>query len=135
MSRDHADELQMPVLLYVEDEPLIRELVTETLKEAGYSVLVACSGDQGLKLFNAKSETIRGLVTDINLGAGIDGWGLASAARDKKADLAVVYVSGESGHQWASRGVPNSLMITKPFAPAQVVVAISSLLVAADTAP
>jgi hypothetical protein len=31
--------------------------------------------------------------------------------------------------------VPKSLMIAKPFAPAQVVVAISSLLVAADTAP
>ena len=37
--------------------------------------------------------------------------------------------------EWASRGVPTSLMITKPFAPAQVVVAISSLMVASDTAP
>jgi hypothetical protein len=62
------------------------------------------------------------------------GWDLACAARERAGDLPIVYVSGASGHEWASRGVPNSLMITKPFAPVQVVVAISSLLVASDTA-
>ena len=59
----------------------------------------------------------------------MDGWELACAAREQASDLPVIYVSGASGHEWASRGVPGSLMIAKPFAPAQIVVAISSLLV------
>ena len=37
-----------------------------------------------------------------------------------------------SDHDWTSKGVPHSVMIAKPFAPAQVVVAISSLLVRTD---
>jgi two-component system cell cycle response regulator CpdR len=42
-------------------------------------------------------------------------------------------MSGDSGHDWSSKGVPNSLMIAKPFAVAQIVTAISNLLVAEDT--
>jgi hypothetical protein len=43
----------------------------------------------------------------------------------------LMYVSGGSPQAWASDGVPNSIMITKPFAPAQVVTAISGLINAA----
>lgn len=45
------------------------------------------------------------------------------------ADLAV---SAASEHQWASQGVPGSVMIAKPFAAAQLVVAVSTLLVASS---
>jgi hypothetical protein len=42
--------------------------------------------------------------------------------------LPVIYVSGASHQDWTSKGVPESVMIAKPFAPAQIVVAISGLL-------
>lgn len=135
MPADQANAVQMPLILLVEDEVLIREMMVEALEAAGFSILAAGDAPQALVLFEENGSQIRGLVTDINLEDGMNGWELACAAREQASDLPVVYVSGASGHEWASRGVPNSLMITKPFAPAQIVVAISSLLVASDTAP
>ena len=135
MSADEADALAMPLILLVEDEFLISEMLVEALEGAGFSTLVAGNGDGAIKLFEENCDTIRGLVTDINLDDGMNGWDLARAAREQASELPVIYISGASGHEWASQGVPKSLMITKPFAPAQVVVAISSLLVAADTTP
>lgn len=135
MSSDQADALAMPLILIVEDEFLIREVVVDGLEEAGFSTLAVADGEAGLALLKQRCGEIRGLITDIDLSDGMNGWELACSARERASDLPVVYVSGASGHEWASRGVPNSLMIAKPFAPAQVVVAISSLLVASDTAP
>ena len=132
MSADEAKARVTPLLLLVEDEVLTREMLVEALEEAGFSTLVAVDARAATPLFEERSGEIRGLVTDISLGHDMDGWQLARAAREVASDLPVVYISGSSGHEWAARGVPNSLMITKPFAPAQVVVAISSLLVASD---
>lgn len=129
MSADEAEAFAMPLILLVEDEALICEMLIEALEEAGFSTLAAGDAKTAVRLFGENTEKIRGLVSDINLGDGMDGWELARAAREWASDLPVVYVSGASGHQWASRGVPHSLMITKPFAPAQIVGAISSLLV------
>jgi hypothetical protein len=42
-------------------------------------------------------------------------------------------VTGASAHDWESHGVPHSIVLQKPFAPAQLVVAISSLLTKTDT--
>jgi DNA-binding response OmpR family regulator len=135
MSADDADAVPMPLILVVEDELLISEMVVDALEQAGFSTLVAPNVEGAIVLLEQNGDAIRGLVTDINLDDGVDGWELARRAREHASDLPVVYVSGASGHEWASRGVPNSLMITKPFAPAQVVVALSSLLVATDSAP
>lgn len=135
MSADDADALPMPLILLVEDEVLIREMLVEALKEAGFSTLVSSTAQGAIGLFEENGEEIRGLVTDINLDDGVDGWELARRAREHAADLPVVYISGASGHEWASHGVPHSLMITKPFAGAQIIVALSSLMAATDTTP
>ena len=135
MAADEADAFAMPLILLVEDDNLIREVLVEVLEDAGFSTRVAADAQGAVALFAENCDEIRGLVTDINLGDGIDGWELARTAREHASDLPVVYVSGASGHEWASQGVPNSLMIAKPFAPAEIVVAISSLLVASDSMP
>lgn len=121
-----------PLLLYVEDEPLIQNLVVIDLEEAGFNLVVADNGEQALQLLAAHAAELRGLVTDVNLGAGPDGWEIARAARQSIGGLPVVYVSAASDHDWTSQGVPGSTMIAKPFAGAQLVVAISSLLVVSD---
>lgn len=122
----------VPLLLYVEDEHLIQHFVIDSLQEAGFKLVVADSGEQALDLIAAHAQEIRGLVTDVNLGAGLDGWDVAKAARQSIDGLPVVYVSAVSGHEWTSQGVPGSTMIAKPFAASQLVVAISSLLVVSD---
>jgi len=135
MPPDPAPEMAAPVLLYVEDEMITQDLVEASLREAGFEVLTASDGTQALNLLGKPNGTLRGLITDINLGDGPDGWEVACKARQMTSGLPVVYVSGASDSDWTSRGVPNSVMIAKPFAPAQVVVAISSLLVSTDTTP
>ncbi len=124
-----------PILLYVEDEAITQDLVEEALREAGFEVLTASDGHEALAQLGAKSGVLRGLITDINLGDCPDGWEVARNARESINGRAVVYVSGACEHEWTAKGVPNSLMIAKPFAPAQIVVAISSLLVASDSTP
>lgn len=124
-----------PVLLYVEDEAITLCLVEEALREAGFEVLTASEGHEAIARLGEKAGVLRGLIADINLGDCPDGWEVARKARESINGLPVVYVSGACEHEWTSRGVPNSLMIAKPFAPAQIVVAISSLLVASDSTP
>ena len=121
-----------PLLLYVEDDPLIQLTVVESLEEAGFKLLVADSGDQAVQLLVAHAADLRGLITDVNLGDGPDGWAIAREARQLVAGLPVVYVSGASDHEWTSRGVPGSTIIAKPFTNTQLVVAISALLVVSD---
>jgi len=121
-----------PLLLYVEDDPLIQLTVVESLEEAGFKLLVADSGEQAVQLLVAHAADLRGLITDVNLGDGPDGWAIAREARQLVAGLPVVYVSGASDHEWTSEGVPGSTIIAKPFASTQLVVAISALLVVSD---
>ena len=128
-----ASDPAAPVLLYVEDEAMTQELVETALREAGFEVLVASDGHEALALLGTHKGALRGLITDINLGDCADGWEVARTAREAISGLPVLYVSGACDKEWTAKGVPNSLMIAKPFAPAQIVVAISSLLVAADT--
>jgi DNA-binding response OmpR family regulator len=75
------------------------------------------------------------LVTDIHLADGINGWELARIAREIHALLPVVYMTGEAAEEWPSKGVPNSILLNKPFAPAQLVTAVSQLLNANSSAP
>lgn len=125
----------LPTLLYVEDEIMIQTGVIASLEEAGFNLLVADDGQQALQLVEAHHRDLRGLITDINLGDGPDGWEVARAARQRVAGMPIVYVSAASDRDWAAQGVPGSVMVAKPFAPAQLVVAISSLLVVSDSTP
>ena len=70
----------------------------------------------------------RALVTDIGLRRQIDGWEVAQQAREIDPAFPIVYMSGAHAEDWASKGVPNSIMLAKPFAPAQLVTAVSQLL-------
>ncbi|MEP6784680.1 MAG: response regulator [Sphingomonadales bacterium] len=126
-------EPQLPLLLYVEDELLIQNIVIDCLEDAGYRLVIADSGEEALKLLSAHRAELRGMITDINLGEGLDGWEIARTARQSIDGLPVVYVSAASHDDWSSQGVPGSVMIAKPFATSQLVVAISSLLVVSDS--
>jgi DNA-binding response OmpR family regulator len=119
----------LPTILIVEDDHLIQSVVEETLTEGGFEIDIASSAAQAIELLDKAAGKYRVLVTDINLGRGqIDGWEIARHAREIDPEFHVVYMSGDSAESWASKGVPNSIMLTKPFAPAQLVTAVSQLL-------
>jgi DNA-binding response OmpR family regulator len=120
------------VLLLVEDEPLVIELLEAALTDSGYEVVQSQSGAKALKEIEAGASRFRAIVTDIKLGPGPDGWAIAQRAREIVPTMPIVYMSGDSVHEWASKGVPGSVILAKPFAPAQLVTAVSTLVTEAD---
>ena len=121
-------EKDLIVILVVEDEHLIQSMVEEVLADGGFEVAIAASGEQAVTLLTGSKGKYRALVADIDLGGKMDGWEVAKHAREIDPEFPVVYMSGDSAGDWAANGVPNSIMLKKPFAPAQLVTAVSQLL-------
>jgi DNA-binding response OmpR family regulator len=116
------------VIMVVEDDELIQNLVEEALSDGGFEPSIAASGEEAVTLLRGNRNHYRALVTDINLRGSMDGWEVAKQAREIDPSLPIVYMTGAAADQWASHGVPNSILLTKPFAPAQLVTAVSQLL-------
>ena len=121
------------LILLVEDEALIRMLLEETLDDAGSRTVVASTGQQALAELESDAARFQAVVTDIRLGRGPDGWEVGRRARELVPTMPVVYVSGDSSHEWVSRGVPGSIMVSKPFRPGEVVTAVAMVVDQADT--
>jgi CheY-like chemotaxis protein len=116
------------LILVVEDDQTIQSVIEESLSDGGFEITIASSGEQAIELMGANPQ-FRAVVTDINLGRDrMDGWDVARHARESKSDMPIIYMTGDSADEWASKGVPNSVLITKPFAPVQLVTALAHLL-------
>jgi len=105
----------------------------EALIEGGFQVITALDGSEAEARLREAPDGFAGLITDIRLKGGIDGWEIARRARAANPSTAVVYMTGDSAGDWASKGVPNSQLVQKPFANAQLVTAISILLTQNDS--
>jgi DNA-binding response OmpR family regulator len=116
------------VILVIEDDQAIQTIVDEALTEGGFEPAIAASGEEAVTLLKGGLIKYRALVTDIDLRGQIDCWEVAQQAREIDPAFPIVYMSGAHVEDWASKGVPNSIMLAKPFAPAQLVTAISQLL-------
>jgi DNA-binding response OmpR family regulator len=116
------------MVLIVEDEVSVQVIVEDALKEAGFETAIAPSAEEAVTLLKGKVMTYRALVTDINLRGRMTGWDVAREARQIDPEFPIVYMTGAAADDWASHGVPNSILLVKPFAPAQLVTAVSQLL-------
>jgi CheY-like chemotaxis protein len=114
-------------ILVVEDDQLVQGIIVEALTDGGFESAVASSGEEAVDLLKGQAK-YRALVTDINLPGSIDGWEVAKQAREMDPAFPIIYMTGASADLWAANGVPNSILLAKPFAPAQLVTAISNLL-------
>ena len=104
-------------------------LVEDALKEGGYAVETCGDLEAARALLDRKHSEYRAIITDVNIAAGKPtGWDLAKHARELNPAIPVVYMTGDRESEWAANGVPNSILVVKPFAPAQMVTAISHLL-------
>jgi DNA-binding response OmpR family regulator len=116
------------LILVVEDDPAAGDELKRALEAAGFRVMLVESGEKATSAFDENAGEIGGLVADVKLGGNVSGWDVARHAREVNQDLPVVYVTGFHVEDWASQGVPKSMLVQKPFAPAQIITAISSLL-------
>jgi CheY-like chemotaxis protein len=126
--RDEVLSEAGPLILYVEDEPLIRDLGVVALEDGGFVVAASPSAPDAMTVLDEAGAKIKALITDIDLGGDLNGWDVARRAREILPDLPVIYVSGASSHDWASMGVPGSIMLPKPYAATQLLVALSTAM-------
>ncbi|MGZ5920803.1 MAG: ATP-binding response regulator [Rhizomicrobium sp.] len=105
---------QGEVVLVVEDEPVVRHLVVETLQDLGYRPLEAANGDAALRIL-LSSQRIDLLITDIGL-PGLNGRQLADAGRAQRGNLKTLFMTGYA-ETAASRDFlqPGMEIIAKPF--------------------
>ena len=116
------------VVLVVEDDAPVQTIVEEALADGGFEPAIAASGEEAVTLLRGIKGKYRALVTDIQLRGVMDGWEAARRAREIDPEFPIVYMTGGNAADWPSHGVPNSILLTKPFAPAQLVTAVSQLL-------
>jgi len=117
---------EAPLILVVEDEYPLQGVIEDALIEGGFETDILSSGEEALALFKGGIKNYRALVTDVK--GRISGWEFARQVWEIDPEFPVVYITGAARDEWASQGVPNSILLQKPFAPAQLVTAISQLL-------
>jgi DNA-binding response OmpR family regulator len=115
--------LDLPTILLVEDDQTIRDMVEEALVEGGSQVVIARLPRKPWREARTSGTRYR-----YQLGGKIDGWGVARIAREIDPAFPVVYMPGSAAEEWPSKGVPQSILLTKPFAPAQLLTAVAQLI-------
>ncbi len=119
-------------LLLVDDEELVRELMSETLRQRGYRVLEASSAREAIELSIRFSGEVDMLVTDISM-PGDDGFRLAKQLREQRPGVRVLFLSGFfSEPALAARpGEAAPEFLQKPFLPEALLDKVSSMLAGA----
>jgi CheY-like chemotaxis protein len=104
-------------VLVVDDEPIIRMLIGDTLRDLGYRVIEAADGVEGLAVLHS-NQGIDLLVSDVGLPGGLNGRQLADAARVQRPNLKVLFVTGYAENAVLGNGMlePGMQVMTKPFA-------------------
>jgi DNA-binding response OmpR family regulator len=123
---DSGEELA-PLALVVDDEPLIRQLVSTVLRRRGWSVIEAADGTVALSVVG--SGTLDLLVTDYEMPI-ISGVRLAEQLRAFDTELPVLVVSGrpEAVRRMRSLKGPRTAFVRKPFPVEELVSTIGSIV-------
>lgn len=111
----------MARILLADDDAAVRDLVRRALTSEGHSVHVTQDGAEALEYFEANSESVDLLVTDVDMPA-LDGVTLAESVLRKMPHLAVVFMSGYSEQLDRAASLKNARVtsISKPFTLEQI---------------
>ncbi|MCS6879829.1 MAG: GAF domain-containing protein [Oscillochloridaceae bacterium] len=114
-------------VLLVEDDAAVRQLASQILRRAGFTVLEAGNGHRALQLADQHAASIDLLLTDIVMPEGLNGVQLADAIRARRPNIAVVYMSGytDDARIEAAHG---ERFIQKPFTPEVLIGALNEVL-------
>jgi len=99
-------------VLIVEDEILVRMLLSEALRQEGYAVIEAANADEAFLVLHASPDPDV-LVTDVRMPGTVDGFELAAYVRRTRPELKVIITSGHAGPDGA-RGLADAFL-PKPY--------------------
>jgi CheY-like chemotaxis protein len=115
---------QCGTILVVDDNDHLRELAKTFLETAGYTVITAADGQQGLRLYEERRSSISLVLTDVAM-PNINGFELADRVLAMDSHMPVLLISGKVG--CAHRELE---CLAKPFRPAQLIEAVGRVLYA-----
>lgn len=121
---DGPDPARERIILLVEDEVLIRITVADVLRERGYCVIEAASGDEALLLLNSGINCDL-VVSDVQMPGRIDGTALVQRLKIDRPHLPVALASG---HLAAAHDAEAVAFIAKPYEPSDVVALAARIL-------
>ncbi len=128
LESDPNAESSSTTILLVEDDPMIRGLVSQTLEMKGYKVLAADDGWEAVQLARKYEGSIDLLFTDVVM-PGLGGAELAVAVQELYPAINILFMSGYSRSQVTEEGVPpDAALLEKPFTPDKVISMVRNLL-------
>jgi DNA-binding response OmpR family regulator len=116
----------MDVLL-VEDEELVRHILAEDLEEAGFHLIHVPSAEQGIAAAE-KEGPPRVLVTDVNLGAGMNGIAFAAQVTERWPAVTVFVMTGDERNLRLLSLEQRQSALLKPFSPPLLVAAVRAVV-------
>ena len=119
---------ERPLILIIEDEYFLQADVVNVLTNGGFEADAVHSGEEALALFASGTRPYKVLITDIRAGGELGGWELARRIREKNDAFPVIYLTASAVEEWKAQGVPNSILMTKPFASGHLIRTLSTLL-------
>jgi len=116
-------------VLVVDDEAVVRMLVSEVLRDLGYGVVEAKDGAQAIRALDTMPR-IDLMVTDVGLPGGMNGRQLADAMRERRPGMKVLFITGYAENAAVGNGLlaPGMQVMTKPFAMDVLTAKIRSML-------
>jgi CheY-like chemotaxis protein len=117
--------INRPVILVVEDEPLLRLNAVGMVESAGFEAVEAADAAQAVAILEKRTD-IRVIFTDIDLRKGVDGIRLAAIVRDRWPPIEIILTSGYISPKQAD--LPErSLFFSKPYKEKEVLEAMRKL--------
>ena len=116
-------------VLVVEDDYLIRLMLIEELRDAGYEVREAATGDQALTLLEDIDPPLRILITDIHMPGRVSGLDLAKHVRENYPLVPIIYTTGRpDALAHLHRLENNQALVRKPYISDEVIGNVRKLL-------
>ena len=112
-------------VVVLEDDDLVRDVLSDIIATEGFTVHVAATVEEAMQ--RLESSRCGLLLTDIDLGAGPDGFAAARAAQARRPALPVIYLTGRPTHAQGRSFGPNERFLSKPFRTAELMAAMRSL--------
>lgn len=116
-------------ILIVDDSSSLRQVVSITLKGAGYNVIEACDGRDALTKLNG--QKIHLIISDVNM-PNMDGITFVTEAKKLPAYkfTPIIMLTTEAGEakKQAGQAAGARAWVVKPFQPAQMLAAVSKLI-------
>jgi CheY-like chemotaxis protein len=118
--------LQSPVVLLVEDEPLVREFEIDVLQDAGFRVLEARSADEAFDMLRGRPD-VRIVFTDVDMPGSLNGFEFSRLVRQGWPEVAILVSSGKMAPQ-AGDLPEGAAFIAKPYRPDDLVEQLHKLV-------